>query len=146
MIEHVLGALPAATDEEMAAFRRATRDLYDLKERAFAAGDAEPIVQSFYAEDAVTVKPDGQSVEGRAAFREMYTRMVKDKTVRIESWKSYVRGNAGWDWTNFHVLPNDPANPGSTFVILFLWTKGERGWVCGGDMFVAGERAVGPAD
>lgn len=139
-IDQTSGTLPSAVD--LAAFRDATGELYALKERAFAAGDPEPIVTRFYAEDATTVGPDGVVVEGRAAFRAMYTRMVQDKTVRIESWNSHVHGAVGWDWTNFHVRPNDGSKPATTFIILFLWTRIEQGWICAGDMFLAGERPI----
>ena len=137
-----LGSLPAPDHAEMESFRHATRSLYNLKERAFAEADAEIIVSQFYAEDAVTVGPDGKATEGRVALREMYQRMVLNKKVRIESWHSYVHGDAGWDWTNFHVMPNDPARAPSVSVILFLWTRTEQGWICGGDMFVPGERPL----
>lgn len=138
----ISGTTPLAG--ELAAFRDATAELYALKERAFAAGDPEPIVMRFYAEDATTVGPDGAVFEGRTAFRAMYTRMVQDKTVRIESWNSHVHGALGWDWTNFHVRPNDPSKAPATFIILFLWKLDEQGWICAGDMFLAGERPIEP--
>jgi ketosteroid isomerase-like protein len=138
-----LGPMPAPADNELAEFRKATRALYDLKERAFAAADADLVVESFYAEDAVSVGPDGKSIEGREAFRAAYRSMVKDKTVRIESWNSYVRGDAGWDWTNFHIIPNSASRAPSTAIILFIWSRGGQGWVCAGDMVIPGERPIG---
>lgn len=143
MIDVKFGPMPTPADDELAEFRKATRALYDLKERAFAAADADLVVNSFYAEDAVSVGADGKSIEGREAFRAAYLNMVKDKTVRIESWNSYVRGDAGWDWTNFHIIPNSASRAPSTAIILFIWARGEQGWVCAGDIVIPGERPIG---
>ncbi len=41
------------SSHQLAAFGQAIRELYDLKEKAWAAGDAETIVTRFYAQDAV---------------------------------------------------------------------------------------------
>jgi uncharacterized protein (TIGR02246 family) len=131
--------LPPADPRELAAFTASIRELYDLKERAFAAGDALPIVNRFYLGDAVTVGPDGKVVEGRDEFRKAYESMVRNKTVRIESLRTYVRGDVGWDWTNFHVMPTDPAKAPTTLIILFLWLKAEGRWVSAGDAYVVGE-------
>ena len=138
----IIGSLPSPDEKEMAEFRQATRQLYDLKERAFAEADAELVVSGFYAENAIAVGPDGQAHEGRDALRGIYQRMVRDKRVRIESWQSYVHGNAGWDWTNFHIMPNDPARAPSSSIILFLWARNEQGWLCAGDIYVPGERPL----
>ena len=135
-----LGMLPEPAPDALAKFKREIGELYALKERAFAAGDPEPIVTRFYAEDATTVGPNGRIVQGRDAFRAMYTDMVKNKTVEIVSWRTFVCGDAGWDWTRFHVRPNDPTKTASTFIILFIWARDADRWTCAGDMFLAAEQ------
>ena len=50
----VAGATGVDTPE-LAAFKAAIREKYDLKEKAFAAHDPEPILTKFYAEDAMSV-------------------------------------------------------------------------------------------
>jgi uncharacterized protein (TIGR02246 family) len=128
---------------ELAAFKKAIRELYDLKERAWAAGDAETIVTRFYSPDAVSVgEGDPTTMVGREQFRETYRKYVKDVTsVRIESVRTIVNGNAGWDWTNFYatVRPEKAKDyPPPLVRVLFLWSKENGRWVCKGDVFVNG--------
>ncbi len=135
----VMGNIPDPDPAEIEAFRAATRELYDLKEQAFAENQVDPIVQRFYAENVVSVGPDGAPKEGRAALRAEYETVVPTSTVRVESIHTYVNGDAGWDWANFHVTPTDPAEGEPfTFVILFLWTKVDGRWVSAGDAYVVG--------
>ena len=128
---------------ELAAFKTTIRQLYDLKERAWAAGDAETIVTKFYAADAVSMgEGDPGTMVGRDQFREAYRKYVKDVTsVRIESVRTVVNGNAGWDWTNFYatVRPEKAKGyPPPLVRVLFLWSKESGHWVCKGDVFVNG--------
>ena len=68
----------------------------------------------------------------------MYEGLVQDFTVRVESVHTHVNGDAGWDWANFHVTPNDPDAEGFSFKILFLWERIDGEWWCKGDMYVLG--------
>ncbi len=134
---------PVATDAEVAAFKKAIRQLYDLKERAWAAGDAETIVTRFYAPDAISIgEGDPGTMVGREQFRETYRKYVKDVTsVRIESVRTVVNGNAGWDWTNFYatVRPEKAKEyPPPLVRVLFLWSREGGHWICKGDVFVNG--------
>ena len=135
-------SLPAqqAADE----FKRAIRELYDVKEKAWARGDAETIVTRFYSEDALSAgEGDPQTLVGRAAFRRAYQQYVKDvPTIRIESVSSYVRGDAGWDWANFYSEPKPDKKslyPPSPIRIVFLWAREHGHWICKGDIFVNGK-------
>jgi uncharacterized protein (TIGR02246 family) len=130
-------------DPDVATFKKAIRQLYDLKERAWAAGDAETIVTKFYAPDAVSIgEGDPGTMVGREQFRETYRKYVKDVTsVRIESVRTVVNGNAGWDWTNFYatVRPEKAREyPPPLVRVLFLWSREGGHWVCKGDVFVNG--------
>lgn len=132
-----------AEDAELTAFKKAIRQLYDLKERAWAAGDAETIVTRFYAPDAISIgEGDPGTMVGREQFRETYRKYVKDVTsVRIESVRTVVNGNAGWDWTNFHatVRPEKAKEyPPPLVRVLFLWSREGGHWICKGDVFVNG--------
>ena len=133
----------SADRPELAAFKKSIRDLYDLKERAWAAGDAETIVTKFYAADAVSIgEGDPATMIGREQFRATYRNYVRDVTaVRIESVRTVVNGNAGWDWTNFYatVRPEKAREyPPPLVRVLFLWSKENGRWICKGDVFVNG--------
>ena len=132
-----------AARSELADFKKSIRALYDLKERAWAAGDAETIVTKFYAADAVSVgEGDPTTMVGREQFRATYRNYVRDVTaVRIESVRTVVNGNAGWDWTNFYatVRPEKAKEyPPPLVRVLFLWSKENGRWICKGDVFVNG--------
>jgi ketosteroid isomerase-like protein len=131
-------AKQAASPEtpELLAFKKAIRAKYDLKEKAFAAHDAETIVTRFYTADVISVGEGEGIYIGRDQIRPLYQKVVKDNTVRIESVYTYVSGNAGWDWADFHVQP-DEGEP-FTFAILFLWAKVNGEWMCKGDVFLMG--------
>ncbi len=123
---------------ELEAFKRAIRARYDLKEKAFAAHDAETIVTRFYAPDVISVGEGEGIYIGRDQIRPLYQEVVKDNRVKVDSVHTYVNGNAGWDWADFHVFPADPNNKPFTFAILFLWAKVDGVWMCKGDFFVNG--------
>ena len=129
---------------EIDSFKLAIRKLYDLKEMAWAAGDAETIVTKFYSADAISVgEGDPNTMVGREQFRAAYQIYVKDvPSVRIESVRSYVHGNAGWDWANFYSNPKPEKKslyPPSPIRILFTWAKENGRWICKGDIFVNGK-------
>jgi uncharacterized protein (TIGR02246 family) len=132
------------SETEIHSFKRAIRKLYDLKEKAWAAGDAETIVTEFYSADAISVgEGDPNTMVGREQFRAAYQIYVKDvPSVRIESVRSYVNGNAGWDWANFYSNPKPEKKslyPPSPIRILFTWAKENGRWICKGDIFVNGQ-------
>ena len=134
---------PAAQSPQLAAFRKAIRAKYDLKEKAWAAGDGETIVTRFYSADAISAgEGDPDTTVGRAALRAQYLEIMKaSATARIESVHSFVRGNAGWDWTNFYHVARPGREkdvPPSPLRILFLWERIHGEWFCKGEMFVAG--------
>lgn len=150
----VHAAEPSTTESqysaELAAFKKAIREQYDIKEKAFAEHDAETIVTKFYASDAMTVGGDEGIVVGRDAQRKMYQAFVQGYRVKVDSVTTFVNGASGWDWTDFHLIPNDPAESPQTFVVLFLWTKVDGRWVSKGDFFTpgslrAGKLTTGPA-
>lgn len=134
----------SAHSSQVEEFNRETRRLYDLKETAWAAGDAESIVTKFYSPDAISVgEGDPQTMIGREAFRKAYQQYVKDvPKIRIESVSSYVNGDAGWDWANFYSEPKPDKKsmyPPSPIRILFLFTKENGKWICKGDIFANGK-------
>jgi hypothetical protein len=130
----------AADSPELAAFKKAIRAKYDLKEQAFANHDAETILTKFYTPDVISVEgtPDGGIYVGREQIRPLYERVVKDSLVKVESVYTFVKGDSGWDWADFHVRFPDGKMKPFTFAILFLWTKVNGEWMCKGDYFVMG--------
>ena len=132
------GAAPDSA--ELVAFKKAIRAKYDLKEKAFADHDAETILTKFYTPDVISVEgtADGGIYVGREQIRPLYERVVKDSLVKVDSVHTFVHGDSGWDWADFHVrFPNGEMKP-FTFAILFLWTKVNGEWMCKGDYFVMG--------
>ncbi len=123
---------------ELRAFKKAIRARYAIKEKAFAAHDAETIVTQFYTPDVISVGEGEGIFIGRDQIRPLYQEVVKDNQVKIESVYTFVKGNAGWDWADFHVMPTDGKTKPFTFAILFLWTKIDGVWMCKGDFFVRG--------
>jgi uncharacterized protein (TIGR02246 family) len=135
---------PSSSPAELTAFKQAIRKWYDLKEQSWAKGDAEAIVTKFYAPDAVSVgEGEPNALVGRKQFRTAYQQYVKDITsVRVESVRSVVNGNAGWDWANFYHTPRPEKvkeYPPSPIRILFLWSKENGRWICKGEMYVNGK-------
>jgi hypothetical protein len=126
---------------ELLAFKKAIRAKYDLKEKAFAAHDAETIVTRFYSADVISVGEGEGIYIGRDQIRPLYQKVVQDNTVKIDSVYTYVSGNAGWDWADFHVQPakGEPF----TFAILFLWARVDGEWMCKGDVFLMGSLRSG---
>ncbi|MET3473200.1 ketosteroid isomerase-like protein [Novosphingobium sp. 1529] len=135
-----MGDIPAPSKAELEAFRKATQALYTLKEQAFAQGAADPIVKRFYANNALSVTPEGKVEQGRAAFTETYNKIVPQYNVKVVPYNTYVNGSAGWDWATFYVTPKDSSSSEKpfSFAILFLWTKVSGRWVCAGDIYVLG--------
>ncbi len=124
-------------------FAEATRKMYDMKEAAFAANDYGPILSEFYDEAVISTGPDGVTHEGVDELRPVYQEVI-GADVKITSYRSFVKGEAGWDWVNFHVTP--PAESGEapfTFKMLFLWEKKDGHWRSHGEMYVPGKFAEG---
>jgi conserved hypothetical protein len=133
-----------ASSDDFVAFKKAIRQLYDLKEQAWAAGNAEAIVTKFYASDAISLGEGEPNVlVGREQFRKAYQQFVRDITsVRVEPVRTVLNGHAGWDWANFYFTPKPEKvkeYPPSPIRILFLWSKEHGGWICKGDMYVNGK-------
>jgi len=128
---------------ELAAFKKAIRSKYDLKERAFAAHDPAPILEHFYTADVISVGEGEGIFIGREQIRPLYEGVVSNNRVKIESVYTFVAGRAGWDWADFHVTPTDGKTAPFTFAILFLWTQIDGEWLCKGDFFVTGSLKAG---
>ena len=135
-------ATTAASQEDLKEFNAAIRARYDLKEQAFAENNPDFIVDEFYSEVVFSVDNEGTLHNGREALRPIYTEVVPGSTVRIQSVKAHVDGDAGWDWTNFYVTPDDPAAEPFSFIILFLWEKRDGKWWCVGESYQIGELAA----
>jgi len=135
---------PPTSSPALQAFRKAIRAKYDLKERAWAAQDADGLVKGFYSPDAFSAA-EGEPTffaRGRTQFLELYKTFVADTTkVRIESVHTHVNGNMGWDWTNFYadVKPEKVKDyPPSPVRILFVWERINGQWFCAGDVVLLG--------
>src|SRR4030088_3226226 len=83
--------------------------------------DAETIVTQFYSSDVISVGQGEGVYIGRDQIRPLYQEVVKGNKVKVDSIYTFVRGDAGWDWADFHVYPTDGKTAPFTFAILFLW-------------------------
>lgn len=127
----------------LAAFKKAIRLKYDMKEKAFAAHDAQTILTRFYAVDAVSVGEGFGIFNGRKDLRPLYEKAVNEYTVKVTSVHTFVQGSAGWDWADFYVTPVDPKEKPFNLAILFLWAKTGKEWMCKGDFYVNGSFKTG---
>ncbi len=128
-----------AESTELEEFKAQTRIKYDMKQAAFAANDPEPILTRFYHPDVISTGPDGATHFGTEELRPIYNEVIGGD-VRIESYHSFVSGDAGWDWVNFHVTPPAQANQSPfTFKMLFLWARENGEWWSHGEMYVVGK-------
>lgn len=129
-----IGSLPPCDETELAEFRKQIRVLYDMKEETLSAGNPDPVVERFYAADAVTFGPDAKVISGRSALADHYAHFVANfSSARVESIKQYVRNGVGWDWANFIATTKDGAVVHAP--MLFLWVKDSDNWVSAGDVF-----------
>jgi ketosteroid isomerase-like protein len=138
-----LAAANLSPSAELEAFKKAIRAKYDLKERAFASHDAETIVTQFYSSDVISVGQGEGVYIGRDQIRPLYREVVKGNKVKVDSVYTFVKGDAGWDWADFHVYPTDGKTAPFTFAILFLWARIDGQWTCKGDFFVTGSLKEG---
>jgi len=142
----LVSAVAAEDDAALVAFKQAIRAKYDLKEKAFANHDPEPIVMKFYSEDVISVGEGEAMVRGRDELRKLYVEIVRNhpNRVKVESFATRVEGDLGWDWADFHVTPEDTSVAPFTFKILFLWERRDGEWICTGDIFVVDEAPTVP--
>jgi len=126
-------------EAELAAFKSAIRAKYDMKEQAFRDNDPEPILSRFYSKNVISTDNEGVTHIGRAELRPVYDEVI-GSLVEIESFNTFVKGAAGWDWVNFHVSFPPGANMEPfTFKMLFLWERVDGEWWSDGEMYVLGE-------
>lgn len=145
------GGQAQARSSSLQAFKNAIRAKYDLKERAWAVRDSVGLVKGFYSPQAFSAaegEPEFFAL-GQKQFLELYKTFVADTTkVRIESVHTYVNGNMGWDWANFHadVKPEKVKDyPPSPVRILFVWERINGQWFCAGDVVLLGTFKLPPA-
>jgi hypothetical protein len=94
---------PAATAPDSAAlvaFKKAVPQKYDMREKAFAAHDAEAILTRFYSEDPVSVGAGFGIFNGRKDLRPAYEKTVNEYTVEVTSVHAFVKDHAGSDWAD----------------------------------------------
>ena len=126
-------------EAELAAFKAAIRAKYDMKEQAFRDNDPEPIINRFYSDRVISTDNQGVTHIGRDELRPVYEEVI-GSFVEIESFDTFVNGDAGWDWVNFQVsFPPQAEMEPFTFKMLFLWENIDGEWWSHGEMYALGE-------
>ena len=138
----MFGCAPQRGEEDLSeldSFKMAIRAKYDLKEQAFRENDVDSIINKFYSDDAISTDNEGNTHIGRDGLKPVYEEVIV-ANVRIESFNTFVKGDAGWDWANFHVtFPREMGVEPFTFKMLFLWESVNGQWWSNGEMYVLGE-------
>ena len=139
-----IGKIPPADPTELEEFRRQTRALYDLQERAIAAGDVVAITEQFYAADALSFGGDAKAFRDRAGWQSIYQGFVDAfSAMKIDSHQAYVRGDMGWDWGTMTNIAKDGTI--SHLALVFLWVRDSDGrWMCAGNAYA--EHEGGPVN
>lgn len=119
------------------------RALYDLQEKALTSGDVEWLVTRFFTPDAVSAgEGDPHAAVGTRQLRDDYREFASDlASVKIESVRTVIHGRSGWDWANLYFVPKPghaDKHPPSPMRMLFLWSKRQGHWRCGGVLFLQG--------
>ena len=91
-----------------------------------------------YSADVVSTGPDGSTHEGRDELRPIYEQVIGGD-VRIETYRSFVRGDAGWDWVNFHVTPPKESGEAPYIQDAVSIERIDGEWWSHGEMYVLGE-------
>jgi hypothetical protein len=126
-------------EAQLETFKSVIRAKYDMKEQAFRDNDPEPILTRFYSENVISTDNEGVTRVGREELRSIYEEVI-GAFVEIESFDTFVNGDAGWDWVNFHVsFPPEAEMDPFTFKMLFLWERIDGEWWSHGEMYVMGE-------
>ena len=121
------GGLTAAQQ----AFAAALRARYDENRQALEAGDIERVLD-FFTDDAMWIGNGLPTRRGREELRLLFQEVAGTARVSLRSLAAHVDGSSGWNFADFHVVPNDRMIAPWTFRTSFNWVEDARGWRCNG--------------
>lgn len=128
----------ATSNEELAAFKKATQSKYNVMERGFEIGDLDTIV-SIYTSDGLVSTGEGFDVFlDRDSLIQSFSPFLS-YTVKVNPIYSNVKGDLGYQWCNFYMYEKGTNNQPEKYKFLFLWEKINGEWYVKGDMYVRGE-------
>lgn len=113
---------------ELEDFKRAIRIKYDLHCHAFEVSDAQPIIEHFFTPDALWAGQGYPERRGRAELEPFFAEVVQLYRVSVRSLHTYVKGDVGWDYTDYPVIPRDTNESGWNFRPLFVWVRQDGEW------------------
>lgn len=119
----------AAAPSEMQQFTAAINAKYRLHVAAFEAGDPEPILQHFFTADALWEYHGYPRREGREQLRRLFDEVIRSDRVAVQSIRSYVNGDNGWDYADYTVTPRDTTKSAWVFRQIFCWVRIEGEWL-----------------
>jgi ketosteroid isomerase-like protein len=127
-------------DRETRSVTSAIRGRSRAFEAAFAAGDAEGLVDGYFVSDSegpVASPPGTKPVRGRAAIVDMFKRQFVDAAaIRLETLSVDVSGSIAYEFGRAHLDLRSGVELKGRYAV--LWRKGVRGWRVKTDFFAEG--------
>ncbi|WP_431324674.1 YybH family protein [Rhizobium sp. YTU87027] len=118
--------------------RAAIAAQHDLMKQAFASGDADPIVDKYYTEDAWVFGDGDQTWKGSQAIHELYAGIVGKYTWTTKTEQIIPLGDGALEFLIGTIHPVDGSEP-TVYKILFGWVKAGESWRCSTQMFAFGD-------
>lgn len=115
-------------DAEFEAFRAAVEAKYRIHVEAFEAGEAAPIVEKFFWDDAVWECAGFPRRSGRSELAALFAEVVKTGHVTFRPIRSSVCGDMGWDFVDYPVRPRDCSAEPFMFRCTFVWLRRDGEW------------------
>lgn len=115
-------------EKDLDKFRVVLREKYDLHCKCFQDRNPEPLFDNFFTKDALWAAQGYPELNGSAEMRPFFEVVTENYLVAIEPVKTFVCGDAGWDFVNYPVMPRDNDEKPWTFRVLFCWIRRDGQW------------------
>lgn len=102
-------------------FDEAVLSKYALHEQAFRDRDAEPIVNSFFTDDADWAFQNFPPLKGRESLLAFFREAMCVSSVRIDPISAKSNETMGWSQCDYHVQPFDNGAAAWTYLTIYTW-------------------------